>query len=243
MGHSPSKPDRRRGRFVFLALGCALAGATPALGANQEVRISGFAFAPETVSVDPGDTVTWRWAGPDTNHSVTADSAQEESFDSDPAGPPSSADHPAGDSFAHTFIRAGTFRYHCKVHSWMEGRIVVGGSPGDPAPPPAVDRDAPSIRSLRVRPHAVCARRTRSCPRTRALLRFTLSEQAVLRGEIQRERRTVRSFAGRRRAGDARLRLPTSGLTPGRYRVKLVAQDGASNASAAATASLRVRRP
>ena len=245
MGHSSSKPRRRC--LVLVALGCALAAATPALGADREVSISGFAFAPGTVSVDPGDTVTWRWAGPDTNHSVTAAAGQEESFDSDPAGPPLSSDHPPGDTFAHTFTRLGTFRYACKVHPTMTGRVVVGDVPGNPPPggnpPPAGDRDAPSIRSLRVRPGAICTRRTRTCPRTRALLRFTLSEQATLRGRIRRGGRTVRSFTARRRAGAGQLRLPTVRLAPGRYRVRVVAVDRADNASAAASAGLRVRRP
>jgi len=247
MGHSSSKPDRRRRCLVLVALGCALAAATPALGADREVSISGFAFAPGTVNVDPGDTVTWRWAGPDTNHSVTAASGQEESFDSDPAGPPLSTDHPPGDTFTHTFTRLGTFRYSCKVHPTMTGRVVVGDVPENPPPggnpPPAGDRVAPSVRSLRVRPGAVCARRTRGCPNTRALLRFTLSEQATLRGKILRGARTVRSFAARRRAGARQLRLPTGRLAPGRYRVRLVAIDGAGNASAAARAAVRVRRP
>lgn len=247
MAHSPSKLDTRHARLVLVAVGCGLAVATPALGADQEVRISGFDFAPSTVSVDPGDTVTWRWAGPDTNHSVTASSGQEESFDSDPGRVPNSADHPPGDSFEHTFTRVGSFRYRCKVHSSMQGTVAVGGSPSDPPPPdpppPAGDRDAPSIRSLRVRPRAVCARRTRSCPRTRALVRFTLSEQATVRGKILRGARRVRSFAAGRRAGARSLRLPTRRLAPGRYRVELVAADAAGNASAAASARLRIRRP
>jgi plastocyanin len=41
--------------------------APPALAANQSVTISGYAFAPATVHVDPGDAVTWTWGGPDTD--------------------------------------------------------------------------------------------------------------------------------------------------------------------------------
>ena len=203
--------------------------------------MSGFDFAPRTVNIDPGDTVTWRWAGPDTNHSVTASPGQAESFDSNPAGPPNSVDHPPGDTFAHTFTRPGTFRYTCKVHSSMQGTVVVGSAPGDS--PPAGDADAPLVRSVRVRPGAVCGRRTRSCSRTRALVHFRLSEQATVRGRILRRTLAVRSFTGGRPAGAASLRLPTGRLAPGRYRVELVAIDAAGNASAPASARLRIRRP
>ena len=240
MGSGSAK--RRAGLLLLgVGAGAALAVAGPALGADQDVRISAFAFSPARVNVDPGETVTWRWAGPDTNHSVTARSGQEESFDSDPGRFPSSADHPPGDSFAHTFSRPGTFRYFCKVHPSMEGSVVVGGSPSEP--PADGDAQAPVLRAFSVRPASVCTRRTRNCPRTRAVVRFRLSEAAALRVRILRGARTVRSFEARRSAGSRRLPLPTARLAPGRYRVELVATDAAGNASRAAAAGLRVRLP
>jgi plastocyanin len=30
-----------------------------------------------------------------------------------------------GSTFGHTFATAGTFAYHCKIHSTMHGTVVV----------------------------------------------------------------------------------------------------------------------
>jgi len=34
----------------------------------------------------------------------------------------------AGDSFTHTFLRAGTYPYHCDPHPWMTGVVTVKAS-------------------------------------------------------------------------------------------------------------------
>jgi len=36
-----------------------------------------------------------------------------------------------GDSFTHTFERAGTYPYHCDPHPWMTGVVTVQGSTGE----------------------------------------------------------------------------------------------------------------
>src|SRR3954447_10424160 len=63
--------------FVWLAV--------PAWAATKDVDVSGFAYSPQTIQIDPGDTVTWHFSGPDLNHSVTSDDGQSESFDRTPA--------------------------------------------------------------------------------------------------------------------------------------------------------------
>jgi plastocyanin len=35
---------------------------------------------------------------------------------------------PPGTSFAHTFLRAGSYPYHCDPHPWMTGLVIVAGS-------------------------------------------------------------------------------------------------------------------
>src|SRR3954453_24066332 len=112
-----------RGALATSALLFGLATAAPAQAAD--VTIQNFAFSPTPVTIAQGDTVTWHWAGPDTNHSVTSDANQADSFDSDPIRPPLSADHPPGDTFDHVFNTPGTFTYFCKVHSSMHGKVVV----------------------------------------------------------------------------------------------------------------------
>jgi plastocyanin len=126
-------------RRLPLALVLATAGvlATPAAAADSTVKISNFSFSPSSVSVHVGEKVTWNWAGPDTNHSVTSDSGQSDQFDSAP-GNSSPSDGPPGETFSHTFSQVGTFTYHCKVHSFMHGKVNVAaaGAPlSDTAPP------------------------------------------------------------------------------------------------------------
>lgn len=94
--------------------------------ASAGVTISDFKFAPPSVTVKVGDTVTWSNAGP-TSHSATATGG---SFDT--------GIFPEGESRSHTFEEAGTFSYTCTPHPQMEGTVTVeaaaaqgGGSSGD----------------------------------------------------------------------------------------------------------------
>jgi plastocyanin len=81
--------------------------------ADTGVTIRDFEFAPASVTVDVGDTVTWTNDGP-TPHSATADDG---SFDTGIFG--------AGQSRSHTFEQAGTFQYFCTPHPNMRGTITV----------------------------------------------------------------------------------------------------------------------
>jgi len=88
------------------------AAGQPAAGGEQ-VKIAGFAFAPASITVKVGTTVTW------TNqdsapHTVTADDG---SF--------TSGDLATGATFSQTFAKAGTYPYHCNFHSSMKGTVTV----------------------------------------------------------------------------------------------------------------------
>ena len=83
---------------------------TPASG--TAVAIDNFAFSPAALNVKMGQQVTW------TNkqgvaHTVTADGG--------------AFDHPmpSGATFSFTFAKAGTFAYHCTIHPFMKGTVVV----------------------------------------------------------------------------------------------------------------------
>lgn len=89
--------------------------------AGNAVTIADFSFTPATLTVAVGTSVTWTNNGP-TGHTVTANDG---SFDSDTAGNKSTIG--AGKTFSHTFATAGTFAYHCKIHSSMTGTITVTG--------------------------------------------------------------------------------------------------------------------
>lgn len=71
-------------------------------------------FAPQTQYANVGDTVTWT-NGTDVAHTVTSDSGSE--LASDSIGD--------GATFDHTFTAEGTFAYHCTIHPYMTGKIVV----------------------------------------------------------------------------------------------------------------------
>jgi plastocyanin len=91
----------------------ALAGFAPAFAKDVKVTITNFAFAPPMTAISPGDTVTFV-NGDDTIHSVVADDG---SFHSDGLD--------TGDKASFTFAKAGAFGYHCGLHPFMKGEIVV----------------------------------------------------------------------------------------------------------------------
>ena len=129
-----------------------------------------------------GDTVIWKWIGPAGNHSVTADSGQQESFDSDPGKQPAEIHH-ANFAFPHTFAHLGRFTYGCRVHPSMRGEITVIAAP-------ARDVTAPRLTHVSFRPTRVCPRHTAGCRATRAYLRLTASEPATLVSRIDRRSNT-----------------------------------------------------
>lgn len=82
-------------------------------GAGNAVTISNFAFSPTSITVKVGDSVTWT-NNDSTTHTVTADDG---SF--------KSGDLAQGATFSFTFSKAGSFPYHCSIHSSMTATVVV----------------------------------------------------------------------------------------------------------------------
>ncbi|HET9807625.1 MAG: cupredoxin domain-containing protein [Deltaproteobacteria bacterium] len=73
-------------------------------------------FVPPEISVsasEENNIVSWR-NDDSIEHTVTAD---DNSFDSGPISP--------GDTFDNVFDRPGDFGYHCSIHPFMTGVIVV----------------------------------------------------------------------------------------------------------------------
>lgn len=171
------------------------------------ISISEFAYAPASVTVVAGDYVFWSWDGPDTNHSVTSDEGQAFAFDSDPKG---QANHKTGDGWSVQFTKAGTWTYHCTVHSFMHGTVKVL----DAGPAPVVT--APKLSRVSVARHG-----------GRLALRFRISQAASMRASIRRASggKALREydFAGPPGANTRTFRLGT--LADGRYRFTLTAID------------------
>jgi plastocyanin len=89
------------------------ATAVDANAIENGVQIADFAFAPQSLTVSKGSTVTWTNVD-SVDHSIAA---TDVSFISEILG--------VGVSFEHTFDNAGQFPYVCGIHSRMTGTITV----------------------------------------------------------------------------------------------------------------------
>jgi plastocyanin len=90
-------------------------GASSSPGAAQNaVTISGFAFSPASITVPAGTKVTWTNQDSAT-HTITADDGK--TFDSGNVA--------TGGTYSFTFTTAGTFAYHCAIHSSMKATVIV----------------------------------------------------------------------------------------------------------------------
>ena len=101
---------------LLMALGLSLAAQVP-------VSMVDFSFSPDTVRVNPGDSVIW------TNNGTfihTSTSGVNGVLD----GLWNSGDLPHGATFVHAFPAGGTFNYYCMHHylSGMKGVVAVGTS-------------------------------------------------------------------------------------------------------------------
>ena len=81
--------------------------------AGSAVSIDNFAFAPATLTVAVGSTVTWTNRDEEP-HTVVANDG---SFHSPGMGSQA--------TFSYTFAKAGTFDYVCSIHPYMHATVVV----------------------------------------------------------------------------------------------------------------------
>jgi manganese oxidase len=105
--------------------------------AQSAVTIKDFSFQPSQIHVRVGESVTW--TNRETNgqtHTVISDGGQFSS-DGDHPNDPAHEIQP-GASFSRSFGQDNqSYPYHCRLHTYMTGVIVVGkGSPPGQAPPP-----------------------------------------------------------------------------------------------------------
>jgi len=85
---------------------------TTTVPSTESVKVRNYAFAPVKVTVEVGETVTWKFV--QGTHTTTGTSS--ESWNSG---------NKADGSFSHTFNSVGTFPYVCNLHSFMTGTVVV----------------------------------------------------------------------------------------------------------------------
>ena len=100
-------------------------------GAVYTVRMLSDVFSPSSLTISTGDTVRWRsveyWNNTNSGHNV-------QSNDTDAGGSPLWSSGSAqsimniGSTYLKTFNTAGTYEYHCGIHTWMYGSITVSNS-------------------------------------------------------------------------------------------------------------------
>jgi len=79
------------------------------------VSISNYAFHPATITVVIGVNNTVKWTNNDAvSHTVTSDTSL---FGSGTLA--------QGDTYTHTFNQTGTYGYHCSIHAFMTGTVIV----------------------------------------------------------------------------------------------------------------------
>jgi len=103
---------------IALVMGVGLMGATQATPAaaphpDAVIHIKQFAYAPSARTIKVGQTVQWV-NDDEVAHSVTAD---DRSFDS--------RELSKGQTWSHTFDKAGTYTYYCDDHEFMKGSVIV----------------------------------------------------------------------------------------------------------------------
>jgi amicyanin len=80
----------------------------------NSIEIKNFAFSPSTLTIKTGETVTWT-NDDSTTHTITSDTGSELG----------SGSISTGQTYSHTFNTAGTFDYHCSIHTSMKGKVIV----------------------------------------------------------------------------------------------------------------------
>jgi len=80
---------------------------------TAEVKIDNFSFAPGTLTVPVGTTVTWTNRDDIPHTVVSTDGAfKSKALDTD-------------EKFSFTFGKAGSYPYFCSIHPKMTGKVIV----------------------------------------------------------------------------------------------------------------------
>lgn len=102
--------------LAFMALATSF---TQAFAAEHIITFPGFAYSPNTLTVEVGDVVTWN--GNFSTHpleSVTVPQGADTFFNN------------TGTTFSYTIAIPGTYTFHCTIHSVMTGTITANASVG-----------------------------------------------------------------------------------------------------------------
>jgi plastocyanin len=87
--------------------------AAPTVARAGSVTVANMAFSPAAVSTSLGGSVTWSFQD-SIAHTTTSDQGFWDS-----------GAKTNGATYSHAFASAGTFAYHCSIHSMMHGTVKV----------------------------------------------------------------------------------------------------------------------
>jgi plastocyanin len=112
----------------------------PAKASVHKNEIKGLAFNPDQMTIRAGDSVTW------VNGDADRHNLQGDGFESKELA--------NGQTFTVEFPEPAQIAYHCIIHTYMEGRVIVlnpdGSGPpttaGEPEAPPAPSTTTSSTR-------------------------------------------------------------------------------------------------
>jgi plastocyanin len=102
--------------------------------AISDVTIVDFAFEPSIITITAGSSVRWtRSMATSITHTTTSDVGSLDPWNSGELAP--------GESFTKSFNTPGTYTYHCEVHPFMHGTVIVLAAGSEP--PAAVNIAGP----------------------------------------------------------------------------------------------------
>jgi plastocyanin len=86
-------------------------GASAAAATPGTVVVKNLKYAPKTLTVDAGETVTWKFDDGRIPHDVKGDGWKSPTQ--------------SKGTWTHTFTKAGSYDYHCTLHPYMKGTVEV----------------------------------------------------------------------------------------------------------------------
>jgi plastocyanin len=100
----------------------------PSSPTSGSVSIQDFTYAPETLNITVGGEVTWRNNGPSVHMTVSDAGLWNSGTLAAPEGGGGSygdGGSGSGGTFSRVFSQAGTYAYHCEIHPYIRGSIIV----------------------------------------------------------------------------------------------------------------------
>ncbi len=127
------RPSRVGLLLAALALLVPVVTPDAAVAEGHTNEIKGLAFNPDQLTIRAGDSVTWVNKDSD-RHRILGDGFESKELAN-------------GQSFSGEFPEPAQLSYHCTIHTYMEGRIVVLNADGSVPPTTAGEPEAPPAPS------------------------------------------------------------------------------------------------